>query len=238
MEEVDEFLSSERSRREVLAGAGSAAVAAIAGCSGDENNNTENPGSNSTDGATDEPGSGEESDPTGTEGGSSGTEDGNQSTGEGNSGTEESGPESYDDDESQAEIEGEDILTNNYLGWIEFEDPSEQLPQDNYSIEEYPSLAALISEDSESSEANFNVYEDDFETVYFMWLEDGDLEGDGIGILIQGVEDFDGQIHQDYSGSHTDQGADLEGILRNVVEGYNDVSPNLDEEYAEILGAN
>ena len=215
-------------RRDFVRVSGIIGVGALAGCSGD--------GGNETPEGT-EPGSttDEEQETTGT---ANGTEVESKSSTTESDQPENSNVEKYEDTESEAEVEGEKILSNNYLGWIEFEKPSEQIPQENFSIEEYPSLATLVSDDSESSEANFNIYEDDFETVYLMWLEDGDLENDGRGILVQGVENFDSAPSQDYSGSHTNQGADIEGIFRNVVNGYTDVDPELDGEYAEILGVN
>ncbi|MEE6209038.1 hypothetical protein U3A55_02550 [Salarchaeum sp. III] len=210
-------------RRSFVRIGGLIGIGILAGCSGNNNeNNNGNSGSSTTGTPTEEPGAEGGSDPTATEGDGTGTEESNTTTTDGSNGD---APEKYEEDESQAEQTLEGYWDDTYEGWIEFKELGEQLPQENYTLEEFPELAIL--------EERFDAYSEEHEAVYLAWLE---LE-DGLSLQAHVIEDDSyTKPMSDESHGYIDGDADVEGVLTEVVEGYNDVSPEIDEEYAEVLG--
>jgi hypothetical protein len=218
------------SRRKFLAGVTSVAIAGLAGCSGDgENGNGGGTSEQSDTGTpTEEPSDAEGgNDPTATEG--EGTE-----TGTSGSDQDNGVSDLQEEDESEAEEEVEydmfeadaPIYPND--AWIEMENPSEQIPQENYDFSEFPNLQIF---------EEIDIYSDENEAVYLVWLED---EDERIVLGAGKVADYDnreasGNKTTDGSQAYTDQSADIERILGEVVEGVDDVSENISEEYAEIL---
>lgn len=205
-------------RRAVLRAVGVGISAGFAGCSGSGDDGSESEPSNSETANPDNSDTPDETAETG--------------TGENTTGSPEqtaNPPEQYEDDESEAEIEGEERLTNFYQGWIEFEEFSDQVPPENYTLEEFPSLEIL--------DAEVTAYSDDNIAVYLSWGPDRNENLTLVVQAVQSYEETDG-TQEDYSNVYMDGDADIEGILREVIEGFTDVSPNLDEEYAEILGIN
>jgi len=136
--------------------------------------------------------------------------------------------------EARYEEERQDRI---HLNWIEFENPEEQIPQENYSLEDFPSLEVLLYDDG--GEGN-NAYDPDNETVYLGWGEKNNFDGkmtlDVAVIYEWGDSIQDSDLHAEISpGSADEPEANIEGILTEVVEGYNEVSDNMEEEYRELL---
>jgi len=221
-------------RRSFVRIGGLIGIGVLAGCSGNGNeNNNGNSGSSTTGTATEEPGA-EESDPTATEGDGTGTEDGNQNTGEGSE-TGDQNLEQYDDTEPEIEAQYEEERRDRVtLNWMEFENPEEQIPQENYSLEEFPTLD-ILQYDGGGEDGN-NAYDPENETVYLGWAEkDGKMALDVAVIYEWGDSLEESELHSEVSTNHTEEEADIEGILRDVIEGYNEVSENMEEEYRELL---
>jgi hypothetical protein len=222
----------------------------------------------------------------------------------------------YEENESDAEKEFERTPNGFFDGWVEFENPTEQIPRDNYTLTEYPSLQVLegcatscgltenvptvspaedptstptdeqtstpvpteenTSTPTEESTGTFSptggtanptspitetttptpteeapvtptvnkdslgAYSPDVEALYLGWTEtdEGKLVL-GVWYVLEyttgnGIES--GRYGENTSRKYTDQSADVAGILQNVVEGFDDISPDMDEEYADILG--
>jgi len=221
MEDVDKYLSS---RRDLIKIGATAAVAGLAGCSGDnDGNNKENSDPTDSETPTDEPDT-EVDDPTATE--EPETQD--SDTSNQNSGASSLIEENEPQIEEDYEAEIDRSLPNE--GWIEIENPEEQIPRENYNLEDYPHLQLL-----EDEENNFNAYDPENEAVYLIWLELADQ--DGIGLTAFQIKDYEKEEYTQSlaSSQYTDQGLDIEGILGEVVEGVNDVPEDLDEQYADLL---
>lgn len=221
---------SIRFRREFVAGVGIAIAAAIAGCSSsgdsteEDGNSGDEGGTTSSDTATSTP---EITDsPTATED-ESGSQDNTTTDGKGSKGSS-----LVEEDETEIEEEYEknidEFISNE--GWIELENPDEQIPKENYNFEDYPSLQLLVDEDT-----YFNAYDPENVAVYLYWVEyDGKM---GLGAFQIKEYDESGEGSRGSAGSdkYTDQSADIKGILGEVVEGVDDVPEDLDEEYVELL---
>jgi hypothetical protein len=213
----------------------------------------------------------------------------------------------YEADESEAEKEFERTPNRFFDGWVEFENPSEQIPKENYTLTEYPSLQVLEgcttscgltenvrttspaedptstptdeqtstpvpTEGATSTEAptgaptsttstggtatptpteetpvtptvdkeSLGAYSSDVEAIYLGWTEtdEGKLVL-GVWYVLEyttGNGVTSGTYGENNSRDYTDQSADVAGILQNIVEGFDDISPDMDEEYADILG--
>jgi hypothetical protein len=213
MEDVDEYLSSNR--RTFLKTAATATAAGLAGCSGDEGGNGGNTDtSTDTENPTEQPSTDEGTETKSTE--TSGSE-------------QDSGVSSlYDEDEPQTESEWEEGTFSVYSpeGWIEMENPEEQIPRENYDLEDFPHLEELEGND-------VDVYDSENEAIYIAWIEN---EGQTT-ITAFHVKDYEDNVARSSDGSHTyrDDNADIEGILGEVVEGVDDVPEDLDEEYVQLL---
>jgi hypothetical protein len=209
-----------RCRREFVAGVGTTIAAAVAGCSGD-GGSPDGGGDTGGDSATETPTSTPE--PTD----NSTATDSNTTDGEANAITT-----LLEDDEPEIEKEYEANISNAVpaSGWIEMENPAEQIPKENYDFEEYPNLQILVDEDED-----INAYDPDLKAVYLFWLSyDGKIGLGGFQVMDYEPES-DGAKHFLGSDKYTDESADIEGILSEVVEGVNDVPEDLDEEYVELL---
>lgn len=219
MEDVDEYLSS---RRNFIKTGATAAIAGLAGCSGDDGGNGGNTNnSTDTENPAEQPGTEEGSDPTETNNPGTETSDGQQ--------TEDPNSEAsslYEEDETEAEVQWENDTFNAFAndGWIEMENPSEQIPEDNYDFEEFPNLQ--IFEEIE-------IYSDNNEAVYLAWADTGERVELG-AFQVSDYESGDG-TGTSGSGQYTDQSADTRRILEEVIEGVDDVSEDISDEYAEIL---
>jgi hypothetical protein len=220
-------------------------IGALAGCSGSGGGGTAD--SAETDSTADEDEGGSETGD-GTEGETDPAEETNE-TGDGTEeGTEDSTTETsdtgdqnldqYEDDEPEMEAryeeERQDQITFN---WMEFENPEEQIPQENYSLEDFPALEVLQYDND--GEGN-NAYNPENETVYLGWLEKNNFDGKmtlDVAVIYEwgdSIEDSD--LHAEISPRSADEPeANIEGILTEVVEGYNEVSDNMEEEYRELL---
>jgi len=230
MEDVDEYLSS---RRNFIKTGATAAVAGLAGCSGDDTGNSETPTDTGT--STDEPT---------TEVGDSTTTDEEEPETGAEEGTSTETGQNYEDEDHEYEstIE-EDLLNWAEYSWLEFEDPSEQIPTE-FSAEDYPVINAAFEETG--------FYEDDVLTAYIATTfrsprDDVDTESQHFDIVLI----TDGRDHGDWNeGEGTGVGhyeqlteAILEEdeprlmeFLDEAVNGYSDAAEYLDEEMAELAG--
>jgi len=226
MEDVEEYLSSRR--KFIKTGTTATLTGLTAGCSGGNDGNSGG-SSPDTGTSTDETGAEAESDQSATEEDDAGN--GTEST-ETPSSEQSSGSSSLlEEDEPQVESEYEKRIDKAIPneGWIEIENPEEQIPRENYDLENYPNLQLLKDEDH-----GFNAYDPENEAVYLIWLE----YENGIGLTAFQITDYgseDGFTQSLGSDQYTDQSADIEGILSEVVESVDDVPKNLDEEYAQLL---
>jgi len=214
MEDVDKYLSS---RRDLIKIGATAAVAGLAGCSGNNDGNGEDTiNSTDTENPADEPGT-QEDDPTASE--EPGTQDNETSSTE-----QDNGDSSlYEEDEPQAEAEWDDGI---YLdAWIEMENPSEQIPEENYDIDEFPNLEIFEEVDT---------YAGENEAIYLGWLDTGDRVELG-GFVVRDYENSNEQDSTSGSAQYTDQSADVGRILEEVIKGVDDVSEDISDEYIEIL---
>jgi len=219
MEDIDEYLSS---RRNLIKTGATAAVAGLAGCSGDDGG-SEDSTNTSTD--TEQPSTEGGSDPTENDNSSNETSDGQQ-TEEQNSGVDSL----LEEDESEAEADLEhrqwdaDDSISAADAWIEMESPSEQIPEENYDFNEFPNLQVF---------EEIDLYSDENEAVYLFWADtDGKI---ALGAAnVTNYKNEEGNV-SDGSRAYTDQSADIERILDEVIEGVDDISENISDGYAEIL---
>lgn len=231
MEDVDEYLSS---RRNFIKTGTAAAVAGLAGCSGDKDGNGES--STDTETSTDEPGAEGGSDPTATDEGSEATTEEGTST--------ETGQNYEDSDHEYETILEEDLLNYAEYNWLEFENSGEQIPQDEFSEEEYPVMSAAFEET--------DFYADDVLTAYIATVfrsprDDIDTESQHFDILLitddrefeEWSEGGDNGVghYEALTEDILDQGEpNLMEFLDDAVNGYSDAPEYLDEEMAELAG--
>lgn len=223
-------------RRDFVRIGGTIGIGALAGCSG--NGGDETPDSAETDSTADN-GEGSPETGDGTEPAEETNETGDGTDGQTDDSTTEAGGtggqrlDQYEDDEPEMEARYEEERQDRILlNWMEFENLEEQIPQENYSLEEFPTLEILEYDNGGGNDA----YNPENETVYLGWGEkDGKTALDVAVIYEWGDSIEDSELHAEVSTNHTEAEADMEGILRDVVEGYNEVSDKMEEEYRELL---
>lgn len=215
-------------RRDFVRAGGVIGIGVLAGCSGNGGNKT--------------------SEGTGTDqGGNNGTPDTEEGTpeettdadAEESTATETDEPDgestqSYEDDESELEAQLEEERQDRIFdNWIEFENLAEQIPKQNYTLDEFPALEIL---QYKPTVGDNTAYDPENETVYLGWGEkDGKMALDVQVVYEWGGSLQDSSGHAEVSTNHTDEAADIEGILTNVVEGYTELSEDMEEEYRDLL---
>jgi hypothetical protein len=206
-------------RRQFLKAAATGGAAGIAGClGGDSSSTTQNDTKYNNTGP--ETGSGNETTPQGSKGGED-EEDLDLSS-------------LMEDEHLGGEIKSEDeyekYLSENWDGWIEFEDPDSQIPKDKLDVEKYPALEAFKRAQGTNEGPYKPSRDNNHQATYMPWVELGGKMGFNVATYF-GEDGYDyGNVWQ----SPDNVDADIEGILRNVVQGVSDVS-DLEPRYAEAL---
>lgn len=205
-------------RRGFLTATGTAVTTGLAGCMGDEGDPSSKDGTSK-----------EASTPT-----QETTENNNTGTGNQESSQLDKSP-LYEEDESDTEKETERGYTSLAEGWIELENPSEQLPEEYIESEDFPGLSVL---EVGESPLDIDPYDTENGSTYIFW---GAYPKDGTYL---GVDVWESDEYEERDGAKTTTvykdgdpipPSDIDEILEEAVKGVTDVSQNISDEHARIL---